>query len=98
MEQQLAEAWSREQEAVDELAKLKDDRDAVANKLERSGLLVVELREAVAQAKTFSMEEFKSLSDFLGAVEDAVSNNFSEGFNFYIRQLHRHHPDVAINL
>ena len=51
--------------------------------MEKSGLLVVELREGVAQAKTFVVEEFKSSSDFLEAVEDAVSKYFCEEFDFY---------------
>ena len=44
------------------------------------------------------MDEFKSLSDFLRAVEDAASKYFGEEFDFYKRQLHFHHPDLAINL
>ena len=44
------------------------------------------------------MDKFKSLSDFLGAVEDATSKYFGKGFDFYKRQLRRHHPDLAINL
>ncbi|GFS31436.1 hypothetical protein Acr_00g0017300 [Actinidia rufa] len=77
--QQLAEARAREQQAADELTQMKDDRDSFADKFERSGVLVVELREALGKAKDSTVEEFKSLSEFLGTVEDAASKYFSEG-------------------
>ena len=44
------------------------------------------------------MEEFKSSSDFLEAIKDAASKYFCKEFDFYKRQLRRHHPDLAINL
>ena len=44
------------------------------------------------------MEEFKSSSNFLGAVENAASKYFDEGFDFYKRQLRRHHLELAIDL
>ncbi|GFY87646.1 hypothetical protein Acr_05g0012850 [Actinidia rufa] len=44
LEQQLAESRACEQQANDELAKMKSDRDSLADKLERSGVLVNELR------------------------------------------------------
>ena len=47
LEQQLAEARAREQQAGDEFAKLKDERDTLTNKLEKSGTLVLELSEAL---------------------------------------------------
>ena len=81
----MTEAQSQEQKAVDELAKLKDNRDVVANKLEKSSLLVVELREAVIRAKTFIVEKFKSSLEFFEAVEDAASKYFGEGFDFFRR-------------
>ncbi|GFZ09195.1 hypothetical protein Acr_20g0010030 [Actinidia rufa] len=79
-------------------AKLKDDRDAIIDKLERSRILVVGLSKTVARAKTFALDEFKSSSDFLGVVEDVVSKYFSERFDFCKRQLRRYHPDLAIDL
>ena len=82
LEQQLAEARAREQQAIDKLSKMKVDNNSLTDKLERSGVLMVELREAVAQAKSFAVEEFKSLSDFLGAVEDVASKYFGEGFDY----------------
>ena len=45
LEQQLVEARAREQQAGDEFAKLKDERDTLTNKLEKSGTLVLELSE-----------------------------------------------------
>ncbi|GFS33308.1 hypothetical protein Acr_00g0027720 [Actinidia rufa] len=66
LEPQLAEARAREQQAVDELAKMKFDHDSLTDKFERSGMLVVELKEAVDKARSSAIEEFKSSSDFLG--------------------------------
>ncbi|GFS37980.1 hypothetical protein Acr_00g0055020 [Actinidia rufa] len=98
LEQQLAEARVREQQANDELAKTKSDRDSLVDKVERSGVLVVELREALSKAKESSIEEFKSSSEFVVAIEDSASKYFGEGFDFCKVQLRRHHPDLAIDL
>ncbi|GFY87361.1 hypothetical protein Acr_05g0010000 [Actinidia rufa] len=97
LEQQLAEARVREQQANDELAKTKSDRDSQVDKFERSGILVVELREALDKAKESAVEEFKSLSEFVVAVEDFASKYFGEEFNFCKVQLRRHHPNRGIN-
>ncbi|GFY99327.1 hypothetical protein Acr_13g0007280 [Actinidia rufa] len=98
LEQQLAEARVREQQANDELAKTKSDRDSLADKFTRSGVLVVELREALDKDKESAVEEFKSSSEFVVAVEDSASKYFGEGFDFCKVQLRRHHPDLAIDL
>ncbi|GFZ12756.1 aluminum activated malate transporter family protein [Actinidia rufa] len=82
LEQQLAESRACEQQANDELAKMKSDRDSLADKLERSGVLVNELREALDKAKESAVEEFKSSSEFVVAVEDSAFKYFSEGFDF----------------
>ncbi|GFS40779.1 hypothetical protein Acr_00g0070500 [Actinidia rufa] len=98
LEQQLAEARVREQQANDELSKTKSDRDSLADKVERSGVLVVKLREALGKTKESAVEEFKSSSKFVVAVEDSTSKYFGKGFDFYKVQLRRHHPDLAIDL
>ncbi|GFS43542.1 hypothetical protein Acr_00g0085660 [Actinidia rufa] len=95
-EQQLAESRARVQQANDELAKMKSDRDSLADKLERSGVLVNELREALDKANESAVEEFKSSSEFVVAVEDSASKYFGEGLDFCKAQLRRHHPDLAI--
>ncbi|GFZ00595.1 hypothetical protein Acr_14g0002300 [Actinidia rufa] len=97
-EQQLAESRAREQQALDELAKAKGDRDSLADQLGKSGALVNELREALNKAKESAVEEFKSSLEFMVAVEDAASKYFGEGFDFCKVQLRRHHPDLAIDL
>ncbi|GFY95483.1 hypothetical protein Acr_10g0008680 [Actinidia rufa] len=98
LEQQLAKARVCEQQANDELAKTKSDRDSLANKVERSRVLVVELREALGKAKESAVEEFKSSSEFVVAVEDSASRYFGEGFDFCKVQLCQHHPNLAIDL
>ena len=94
----MVEAQSQEQEPADKLAKLKTELDDVADKLKKSGILMVELREAVSRAKKFAIDEFKSSSEFLESVEDAASKYFDEGFDLCKWQLCHHHPDVGINL
>ncbi|GFZ14616.1 hypothetical protein Acr_24g0008060 [Actinidia rufa] len=86
------------EKANDELAKTKSDRDSLADKVERSGVLVVELREALSKAKESAVEEFKSSSEFVVAIKDFASKYFGEGFDFCKVQLRRHHPDLAIDL
>ncbi|GFY87962.1 hypothetical protein Acr_05g0016010 [Actinidia rufa] len=98
LEQQLAESRAREQQANDELAKMKSDRGLLTDKLERSGLLVNELREALDKAKESAVEEFKSSLEFMVAVEDSASKYFGKGFDFYKVQLRRHHPNLAIDV
>ncbi|GFY91216.1 hypothetical protein Acr_07g0014120 [Actinidia rufa] len=98
LEQQLAESRAREQQANDELARMKSDRGLLTDKLERSGLLVNELREALNKSKESAVEEFKSSSEFMVAVKDSTSKYFGEGFDFCKVQLRRHHPDLAIDL
>ena len=57
---------------------MKNERDDVADKLEKLGILVVELREAMSRAKKFAVDEFKFLSEFLETVEDVASKYFGE--------------------
>ncbi|PSS15969.1 hypothetical protein CEY00_Acc13462 [Actinidia chinensis var. chinensis] len=94
---QEGRAASMETEANDELAKTKSDRDSLSDKLERSGVLVNELREALDKAKESAVEEFKSSSEFVVAVEDSASKYFGDGFNFCKVQLRRYHPDLTID-
>ncbi|GFZ19762.1 hypothetical protein Acr_28g0004670 [Actinidia rufa] len=61
-------------------------------------LLVNELREALDKANESAVEEFKSSSEFMVAVEDSASKYFGEGFDFCKVQLRQHHPDLAIDL
>ncbi|GFZ16041.1 hypothetical protein Acr_25g0004500 [Actinidia rufa] len=68
------------------------------DKFERSGILVNELREALNKSKEFAMEEFKSSSEFMVAVEDSASKYFGEGFNFCKVQLRRHLPTSPLIL
>ncbi|GFZ12863.1 hypothetical protein Acr_23g0012480 [Actinidia rufa] len=98
LDQQLAESRAREQQTNDELAKAKSDRDSLSDQCGRSGMLVNELREALNKSKDSAVEEFKSSSEFMVAVEDAASKYFGEGFDFCKVQLRRHHPDLAIDL
>ncbi|GFS38252.1 hypothetical protein Acr_00g0056490 [Actinidia rufa] len=64
-------------------AELKDKSEAMA-RLEAE---VAELTSKLALAKKLAIEEFKSSDDFKDAVIDSAAMYFSEGFEFYKRQL-----------
>ena len=61
-------------------------------------MLIVELRNREARAKMLAITKFKSSSDFQEAIENVPSKYFSEGFDFYKRQLDVHHPNLGIDL
>ena len=61
LEGQEAELGAWEQKAIEELKKMKEDRDATVEKLEKD---IVELKEKEVLAKKSSIEEYKSLDDF----------------------------------
>ena len=50
----------------------------------------------MACSKTFAVEEFKSSSEFQGAIEYAASKYFDEGLDFCKWQLRRHHPTIDL--
>ena len=70
----------------------------MADKFEKSSLLVVDLREAMSRAKKLAVDEFKSSLEFLETIEYSTSKYFGERFDFCKRQLRRYHLDLAINL
>ncbi|GFZ11302.1 hypothetical protein Acr_22g0007000 [Actinidia rufa] len=59
-EQQLAESRAREQQSLDELAKVKGESRLVGRSPQETGALVNELREALNKTKESAVEEFKS--------------------------------------
>ncbi|GFZ19771.1 hypothetical protein Acr_28g0004760 [Actinidia rufa] len=97
LEGQLAKARVREQQSVEESAKMKDAQDAIADKLAKSEILVAELRKSVVRSKKLALKAFKSSKEFLDAVEVVATKYFGKGFDFYKRQLRHHHPDLAID-
>ncbi|GFZ09650.1 hypothetical protein Acr_21g0002490 [Actinidia rufa] len=82
-------------QAIDELTKMKNDRDATTDRLAKSEILVAELRESVAHSKKLVVEEF---NDFQGVMKATTSKYFSERFDFCKWQLHHHHSDLTIDL
>ncbi|GFZ10826.1 hypothetical protein Acr_22g0002240 [Actinidia rufa] len=85
-------------EARDEVTLQQGQVDSLEGEmLAKSEILVAELRQRVAHSKKLAMEDFKSL-DFQDAVETTASKYFGEGFDFCKWQLHRHHPDLVIDL
>ncbi|GFZ00558.1 hypothetical protein Acr_14g0001930 [Actinidia rufa] len=59
---------------------------------------VAELTRNLVQAKELSIEEFKSSEDFKVAVTYSVATYFSEGFEFYKRQLLHQFPNLGIDV
>ncbi|XP_057490042.1 uncharacterized protein LOC130776032 isoform X1 [Actinidia eriantha] len=98
LEGRMDELKVREQQVTEELSKVKDDREAIAEKLVKLEMVVVELRSKEAHSKKLAIEEFKSSDDFQEAVVAAASKYFGEGFDFCKRQIAYHHPDLGIDL
>ncbi|GFY94104.1 hypothetical protein Acr_09g0005500 [Actinidia rufa] len=61
LEGKVAELRTREQHAIKELRRMKEDRDAAVERLEKE---VAELKYKEALAKKSAIEEYKSLDDF----------------------------------
>ena len=59
---------------------------------------MAELKKRKAFAKKKAIEDFKSFDDFQDAVETSTFAYFGKGFNFCMRQLFYHHPDLGIDL
>ncbi|PSS07756.1 DNA double-strand break repair Rad50 ATPase [Actinidia chinensis var. chinensis] len=95
---QVAQLRVQNQQAFKELAKVKDEQDVTADKLGKMELLVAELRDREARSKKLDVEEFKSSNEFQDVIEMTSSRYFGEGFDFYKRRLHRHRPDLGIDL
>ena len=93
LERQLAKLRISEQHVIDELKKMKEDRDATMARLEAE---VAELKKSETLVKKKAIKEFKSSNDFQGAIEFTASGYFGEGFDFYKRQLDRLHPGLDI--
>ncbi|GFY97564.1 hypothetical protein Acr_12g0001050 [Actinidia rufa] len=92
---QQGQTASLEDEAADELAKVKGEQDALSDILDKSAVLVGKLRDMVGpQSKELTVKEFKYSSEYDVAIKNAVSKYFGKGFDFYKRQLRRHHPDL----
>ncbi|GFZ20830.1 hypothetical protein Acr_28g0015350 [Actinidia rufa] len=80
-------------QVVDELKKIKENRDATVERLEKE---MAELKKNEALAKKLAIEEHKSSDDFQEAVEFTASKYSGEGFDFCKRQIGRLHPDLDI--
>ena len=94
----MAKLKVQNRQAVEELDKAKDERDAIADKLVKLEMLVTELRDRDAHSKKLAVEEFKFSDNFQEAIEMIASTYFGKGFDFYKRQLRRHHPNLGIDL
>ncbi|GFY83220.1 hypothetical protein Acr_02g0014600 [Actinidia rufa] len=103
-ELELVKAQNRALKAENRLAEMSEQGaksaidigkpDVVAN-LEAE---VAELTSKLTKAKELAIEEFKSSEDFKVAVTDSVATYFSEGFEFYKRQLLHQFPHLGIDV
>ena len=75
-----------------------EERNAPADKLVKSEMMIANLKDREARSKMLAIAEFKSSSDFQEAVKNAISKYFGQGFDFYERQLVVHHPNLGIDL
>ena len=79
----MVELKVQNQQAVEELAKAKDEWDATADKLAKLEVLVIGQRDREPHSKKLAVVEFKSSADFHEAVKMTSSTYFGEGFDFY---------------
>ena len=86
LEKQLAELGVREQQAIDELQKTKEDRDATVARLEKE---MVELKKK-------AIDEYKSSNDFQETIEFTTFKYFGKGFDFCKRQISCLHLNLDI--
>ena len=98
LERQVAQLHVQNQLASEELAQVKQECDAIADKLAKLELLNADLRDREAHSKKLAVEEFTSSGDFQEAVENTSSKYFCKGFYFCKRELHRHHSELGIEL
>ncbi|XP_057464218.1 uncharacterized protein LOC130753999 [Actinidia eriantha] len=93
LERQAAERRAREQQAVEELKKTKEDHNATVARFEKE---VADLKDKSVLAKKSAIEEYKSSDDFQEVVEQAASKYFGESFDLYKKQIGRLQPDLDI--
>ncbi|GFZ00196.1 hypothetical protein Acr_13g0015950 [Actinidia rufa] len=96
LEKQVAELGIREQQATDELEKLrklKKEQDANVEGLEKE---IVELKKKEVLDKKFTIQEYKSFDDFQEEVKKAASKYFGDGFDLCKKQVGRFHPELNI--
>ena len=77
----------------DDLQKVKDDRDATINRLEKE---IAELQKKKILTKMSAIEEYKSFDGFHEAVVQATSKYFGEGFDLCKKQIGLLHPELDI--
>ncbi|GFY95557.1 hypothetical protein Acr_10g0009420 [Actinidia rufa] len=82
------------EDAIKTKAELKDKSKAMV-RLETE---VAELTSKLALAKKLIIEEFKSSDDFKEVVTDSTATYFSDGFEFYKRQLLYQHPNLGVDV
>ncbi|GFY85266.1 hypothetical protein Acr_04g0000040 [Actinidia rufa] len=84
LEGQVADIGAREQKAIKELKRMKEDRDATIQKLEEEN---TELKVKEVLTKKSIIEEYKSSDDFQEAMEQVASRYFGEGFDLCKKQV-----------
>ncbi|GFY84547.1 hypothetical protein Acr_03g0013210 [Actinidia rufa] len=67
----VVEFGEQEQKAFEDLAKLRDNQEAIVEKLAKSEMVVADLRSKEARTKELAVEEFKSSEDFQESIENA---------------------------
>ena len=89
----MAKIGVREQQATEDLQKVKDEWDATINKLEKE---ISKLKNREVVTRKSDIEEYKSFNGFYEPVVQATSKYIGEGFDLCKKHISFHHPEFDI--
>ncbi|PSS21385.1 Outer dense fiber protein [Actinidia chinensis var. chinensis] len=93
LEGQVAELGTQEQQATEELRRMREDRNTTVERLEKE---VAELKERETLAKESAVQGYKSSDDFYEAVLWAASRLYDKGLDLYKKQIEHLHLELDI--
>ncbi|GFS37361.1 hypothetical protein Acr_00g0051520 [Actinidia rufa] len=97
-ELELVKAQKRAVKAENRLAELSEERSKLGTEVDDLKATVAELTNKLAKAKELAIEDFKASGEFKAAVTDSAATYFSDGFEFYKRQLLHQFPNLGVDV
>ncbi|GFY84076.1 hypothetical protein Acr_03g0008500 [Actinidia rufa] len=97
-ELELVKAQKRAVKAENRLAELSEEGSKPGAEVDDLKATVAELTNKLAKAKELAIEDFKASGEFKAAVTDSAATYFSEGFEFYKRQLLHQFPNLSVDV
>ncbi|GFS37370.1 hypothetical protein Acr_00g0051540 [Actinidia rufa] len=97
-ELELVKAQKRAVKGENRLAELSEERSKLGTEVDDLKATVAELTNKLAKAKELAIEDFKASGEFKAAVTDSAATYFSDGFEFYKRQLLHQFPNLGVDV